>query len=374
MSLPAVSYDARTALYRLHRLRDVRTALLDPVTFAVDNALEAITPIAEPGLRTLAAAGVTLPPALANNGTPTHAPLRQVVNSYVDGARVRAAVPMIERLAGEHVALTRERLAADGEADLVDTIARDLPARVLLELLEIPPADRPEPAELSAWGEAAFELFWGWPDEARQVALAEQVGACHTWLLARLRSARRDGGTGFLAGLARARDDEGRLLPLRLVASAGFFTVLAGQQTTGYLLARLFQRVLARPGLAAEIARHPQLGRETVEQTLREQSPVPSWRRVTRCPVTVDGTPLPAGAAVLLMLEDAGAAAPDQPHVAFGAGAHRCPGAALARAEATTVLRVAAPLLAEVRPTGADPAELRLLSFSAPRHVGVRPT
>lgn len=368
-----VTYDERHGLWRLHRHREVRAALLDPDRFAVTNALTAVTPITGPALRILARAGVTLPPALANNGTSTHPALRSIVSSYVTGARVRAAVPAMEAVAAEHVAAAEAEVGATGGTDLVRAIARDVPAKVLFHVLDLPSGQRPGLAALSRWGESSFELFWGRPDPDRQAALATSVAECHTWLVDTLRAARRNGPgdpPSLLDAMALAHDDHGRRLPLRLVASAAFFSVLAGQQTTGYLLACAFDRVLRTPGLAEHVVARPGAAREVVEDTLREQTPVTTWRRVTTCPVSVAGTSLPTGAQVLLMLADSGATA-DGTHLAFGAGGHRCPGASLARTEATTVLRATAGLLSSVRPAPGIREEVRLLSFRAPRRLPV---
>lgn len=368
-----VTYDERDGLWRLHRHREVRAALLDPDRFAVANALTALTPIRGPALRILAHAGVTLPPALANNGTPTHPALRRIVSSYVTGARVRAAVPAMNAVAAEHVAAAEADLDATGETDLVRTITRDVPAEVLFHVLELPTGQRPGLAALNRWGESSFELFWGWPDPDRQAALATSVAECHTWLVDTLRAARRNGPgdpPSLLDALALARDEDGRRFPLRLVASAAFFSVLAGQQTTGYLLACVFDRVLRTPELAEHVIARPGAARAVVEDTLREQTPVTTWRRVTTCPVSVAGTSLPTGAQVLLVLADPGATAEGTP-LAFGLGEHRCPGASLARTEATTVLRAAAGLLGSVSPTPGILEEVRLLSFRAPRRLPV---
>src|SRR5215468_10623968 len=56
----------------------VRAVLADPVTFAPDNALDAVTPIPVAALRVLARHGFRLPPTLANNGTPSHPAVREI--------------------------------------------------------------------------------------------------------------------------------------------------------------------------------------------------------------------------------------------------------------------------------------------------------
>src|SRR5207244_4298578 len=89
----------------------------------------------------------------------------------------------------------------------------------------------------------------------------------------------------------------------------------------------------------------------TVEETLRFDTSVPVWRRVTTRAATLGGIDLPAGAKLFLWLAAAGRDASifrepdrfdvDRPnasrHLAFGKGVHYCLGAALGKLEAQLV-------------------------------------
>lgn len=100
-----------------------------------------------------------------------------------------------------------------------------------------------------------------------------------------------------------------------------------------------------------------------VEEGLRLEPPIVTWRRVAAVDTTLGETAVSAGTSLVLWLAGAGrdpeiVAAPDEfrpgqrgsrRHLAFGAGAHRCVGDQLARMEAATVVAEVAPLLAEVR-------------------------
>jgi len=92
----------------------------------------------------------------------------------------------------------------------------------------------------------------------------------------------------------------------------------------------------------------PELLAAAIEETLRFDTSVPVWRRVTSRPVTLGGVQLPAGARLFLWLAAAGRdpAVFDVPgqfdlsrpnadqHVAFGKGLHYCLGANLGKLEA----------------------------------------
>ncbi|MFD1149287.1 cytochrome P450 [Saccharothrix hoggarensis] len=369
-----VHRDERTGLWLVSRYDDVRAVLADARRFHPDNALDAVVPIPRPVLRVLARAGFSLPPTLANNGTGTHADLRRLVARFLTPARVAALGPRIAELAAERL----DRLS--GRVDLHPALARDLPAIVLLEVLGIRDVDVDA---LKAWSTASLELFWGDVTVERQHELARPAAAFHQWLTARIKAAR---GDDDLFGALRSAE-----VPIRDAAGLCYFLLIAGQETTTQLLCAVFHAVLRhdvdRPGdrLWSRLD-EPGVAAACVEEVLRRDPPVSTWRRVAAEPVTLSGVDVPAGAPLLLMLAGSGSdpAVFDDPerfcparprnrrHLAFGHGRHFCLGAGLARLEAQVVLRETARRFPELRLASAEPPPmLGLLSFRAPLSVEV---
>ncbi|EXU61582.1 cytochrome P450 [Streptomyces sp. PRh5] len=165
-----VHYDPDTGLWLVSRYDDVRRVLLDPTLFRPDNALRAVTPLPVAALRILAQAGFTHPPALANNGTPSHPGLRRVVTRFFNAERVAAAIPVIQRVAKDLLDAVRSEIDATGRCELFSSFAQVLPCRVLMELLGIRGVT---PGTLIRWSDASLELFWGRPTPDRQRELAE---------------------------------------------------------------------------------------------------------------------------------------------------------------------------------------------------------
>ncbi|MFD4510260.1 cytochrome P450 [Streptomyces sp. NPDC058457] len=378
-----VHHDPVTGLWLVSRHRDVRQVLLAPDLFLPDNAQHAITALPVSVLRVLVRAGFTLPPALANNGTPSHPGLRRVATRFFNAQRVAEAVPVIERIATELLADVKSQLAATGSCDLFTSYAQVLPCRVLMELLGIHGVD---PTTLIRWSDASLELFWGRPSPERQLELAELVVAFHQWLTETVRTGWVS-SESFMGALSRHRLPDGAPLDAETAVAVCFFVFVAGQSTTGQLIVTALRRALVDPGIWPRTASEAGLAEAWVEETLRREPPVTTWRRVTARPTEVDGNELPAGARILLMLLGSGSdpkVFPDpermcpnranvRHHLAFGAGRHRCPGASLARTEAALALRAAARALPDARLSAeaAAPPMLGLLSFRAPLEAAI---
>ena len=143
------------------------------------------------------------------------------------------------------------------------------------------------------------------------------------------------------------------------MVGALFFLLVAGQETTSQFLTLLLHRLTREPEVLAGLRRGEVDVDAVVEEGLRLEPPIVTWRRVAARDTDLGGVPVPAGTSVVLWLaraarDPAVTAAPDrfapgQPgsrrHLAFGAGAHRCLGAQLSRMEAAVVVAEAAPLL-----------------------------
>ncbi|MER5703292.1 cytochrome P450 [Micromonospora sp. NPDC002296] len=327
----------------------VRQVLADPVTFRPDNALDAVTPLPVAALRVLAEHRFRLPPTLANNGGASHPEIRGIVADALHPTRVAAQRPWLTGLVRERVVRLRAALDGGVPVDLYADLAADLPLLVLARLVELP--DAPVGA-VKEFARAALELFWAPLDEARQLALAAEVGRFHTVL------------RGFAAtggGLAARLRAAGH--PPDVVVGALFFLLVAGQETTSQFLTLLLHRLTGEPAVRAGLRDGSVAVADVVEEGLRLEPPIVTWRRVAAVDATLGGTTVPAGTGMVLWLARAGrdpdvVPAPDEfrpgqrgsrRHLAFGAGAHRCVGAQLARLEAAVVVAEAAPLLDGVR-------------------------
>jgi cytochrome P450 len=131
------------------------------------------------------------------------------------------------------------------------------------------------------------------------------------------------------------------------VVRTATFLFAAGQETTARLLAASLKYLAEHPELQDELREHREKIPEFVEETLRVESPVKADFRLARRTTSIGGVEVKAGTPVM-MLNGAANRDPrqfecpadfrlDRPgvrtHVAFGRGAHSCPGGPLARVE-----------------------------------------
>jgi cytochrome P450 len=130
------------------------------------------------------------------------------------------------------------------------------------------------------------------------------------------------------------------------------FLVVAGNETTRNLIGNMLATLAADPELYARVRADRSLVPAIVEESLRHDSPVQVLARACTADVAVAGCPLRQGESVVLGIASANRderrfdaptefrvdRADPRDHLAFGAGPHVCPGASLARLEATVAL------------------------------------
>jgi cytochrome P450 len=158
------------------------------------------------------------------------------------------------------------------------------------------------------------------------------------------RRSRRD---DVMTGMATATFPDGSVPDAIDVARIAANLFAAGQETSVRLFGTALQRIGNDHGLQQLLREHRERIPNFVEECLRTESPVKGDFRLARVTTTLGGVEIPAGTTVMVVN---GAANRDprrfenpndfdiertnaRQHIAFGHGAHTCPGAPLARAE-----------------------------------------
>lgn len=268
---------------------------------------------------------------------PEHAPVRRLV-----GAALRATAVPDDRIAAIAGKLLYPVVRAGG-GDAVQQLARPLAARVTAAQLGLDPAHADD---LLRFGDAVADVADFAPADA-EAFLALDLAVAR-WAAQRRVCPTGDGISIVVTGArgqANLRSGQVRSL-IRLLVVAGIVT--SARLSAGALLA-----VASDPGLQAEVRATPALVPRVVEEVLRRDPPLRFvLREVIGEGLEIDGVAVPAGATLACRLDAANrdpAAHPDpdrfdierdESHLAFGAGAHRCPGAGLARRQAKVLLEL----------------------------------
>lgn len=282
----------------------------------------------------------TNPDAIVNLDPPEHTRLRRTVQGSFRPGHAAAWQPIVERIVGE---LLDGIVAAGPPADLVAGYASLLPIRVMCELLDVPAGDQ---QDLIGWTGIFFSTSAVSAPQRIQAGMS--FLAYVRGLVARRRSVP---GAGLADSLIAACDVEGALSDAELyqMISALF---IGGQENTSAILARGIFTLLRNPGWYQALGSDPGLVAGAVEEILRfEVASEGAFLRVATQDVELPSGVIPKGSAVQVSIpaanrDGARFADPDSfdirrssnPHVTFGAGAHFCVGAPLARLELQVAL------------------------------------
>jgi cytochrome P450 family 142 subfamily A polypeptide 1 len=275
---------------------------------------------------------------------PRHRQQRMLVQPQLTHAGVATRTAEVEALVAELVA----EAVAQGEFDVVELIAGQLPARLTARLLGFPEEMWPQ---VKSWSERLMRTDMRDRDPAimdefidanreflgAMMPILEEVSACP----------RND----FMSIWAHAEIDGQKLPPEAIFHEVGLF-IAGGAETTRTAISHGIRAFIDHPEQWEELAAKPELIDSAVEEVLRWVTPLNNFFRMALTDDVVGGQAIAAGDRVILLYPSANRDESvfnnpfafdihrnPNPHLSFGFGTHLCIGANLARLVLTTMFR-----------------------------------
>lgn len=339
-----VHYNPRRATWILHRLDDVRAALLSTDQVTSSHGVTRVRMIADL--------------VVVTDGE-QHSRLRKQVQPAFTKGALESWRNIIDKLAAELV----DEMIGPGGCDAVQRLTVPMPLRAIAAILGVPESDI---ADFRRWSDDSTQLINFTPTVNGLVSTARSMRAAvalRRYFLKHLADGHLKGSDTVLGRLL-AHNTDGGLSDDQLFYIA-ILLLIAGNETTTNLLGGMLHTYAQCPDQYDMIRANPDLIPVAIEEHLRYTSPIQNLYRYTRADYEIGDVTIPSGSRVLMSF---GAAnrdprAFDNPntfqadrnprsHIAFGYGAHLCLGAPLARMEAQAVLRELVDRVSRIELTG----------------------
>ena len=275
---------------------------------------------------------------------PRHRQQRMLVQPQLTHAGVATRTAEVEALVAELVA----EAVAQGEFDVVELIAGQLPARMTARLLGFPEEMWPE---VKSWSERLMRTDMRDRDP---VIMNEFIDANREFLGAMMpimQEVTACPRNDFMSIWAHAEIDGQKLPPEAIFHEVGLF-IAGGAETTRTAISHGLRAFVDHPEQWEEMAAKPELINSAVEEVLRWVTPLNNFFRMALTDDVVGGQPIAAGDRIIMLYPSANRDEAvfenpfefdihrnPNPHLSFGFGTHLCIGANLARLVLTTMFR-----------------------------------
>lgn len=286
---------------------------------------------------------------------PEHTKARSLLSRLLTPKRLKENEDFMWRLADRQL----DEFIGEGRCEFLAEYAKPFSLLVIADLLGVPEEDHQE-----------FRVVLGAERPGARVGALdhESVGRNPLEFLDEkfsgyLKDRRSHPRDDVLTDLATAKYPDGSTPEIIEVVRTATFLFAAGQETTAKLLSGAIKVLGERPDVQQALRTDRSLIPTFVEESLRLESPVKSDSRLVRRSTRIGDVDLTAGTIVMVL---PGAVNRDprrftdpnefdlrrsnvREHIAFGRGAHSCPGAPLARVEGRVSLERILDRMGDIR-------------------------
>ena len=286
---------------------------------------------------------------LVNTDPPAHTAERKLVSQAFSPRRIRRLEGWLDEMVP--VLLAGLDDTAHGSDPDVMEFAAEVPTRAMVRLLGLPEGDH---VRFKRWANA-FMLSSAMTPEERMASNLEMVTAFTervTEHVARVDNSQEvEDAEDLISALLRAELDGQRLTPEQVVRFC-VTLVVAGSETTTYLIGNLLHAMAREPAVTARLRADRSLLNTFIEEVMRLDGPPQRLFRIATRDVEIDGAQIREGDWVALffgaanhdpaVFEDPNRLDLDRPNIrqqlSLGHGLHFCLGAPLARLEVLSIV------------------------------------
>lgn len=345
-----VHFDPVLGSWLVSRFEDMQTVFRDPITFSANYGLK---------LFYAGAFAKEFREILERDGggffedvvptNPQNPRIRRLMEQAFTARRVKSLEPGITELVTGMI----EKFAERGHCDAVREFAQPMTIAVICEQLGF---DQVDGARVERWSHAVMQTVSAMQTYETMLENAKQMAELQLFLLDRLRERQDAPREDITSDLVHAVGDDGSKLSLEETLSLTRAMIAAGNDTTATAVANLFFLFATNPEQTEMLRQVVDDDRQLtrwVEEFLRLYPPVRCISRGITREVELGGKVIPKDAHMLLVFPSANYDEEAFAHplafdmnrgnlslnTAFGGGAHRCVGAALARMEIKVAAR-----------------------------------
>ena len=284
---------------------------------------------------------------LAFRDLPDHTRVRRIMRHAFTAKAIEEMRPNVVEITD----MLLDRLEASGknDVDLIREFALQLPAFVIMDLLDVP---RDMLDDFKEWSDDMAVFIGGARNSGdKYTRAARGCAKMSTYFRQLIRERTANPKPSFLMDLINARDAGEKLSDDELVATC-ILVLFAGHETTTNLIGNAALLLMRHDDQRAKLRENPELIDSTIEEVLRFDGPTNALVRVVAQDHELHGCKMREGQRVFVMVNSANRdprifddadrfdiSRQQNRHLTFGQGIHLCLGAKLAREEGRVAVK-----------------------------------